>query len=250
MLFCPSFTQSERFLQTDQLIIRLQVVVVTNFIRMLVTNVSVNVFKSDAVTWWAAIFHTPSSMFDKLLHLSKSKSFAMSCSRSRNFCEAVGNLLTVTMYLLYSLSRFHRPGLHEIDLRVHVASASARTLAFHKSQTGPWQGSTKVPRQNEAQDLWHGLKTALFIATGPRVLFPHSIRSVENYTAFVPHESHTTHSATISASTDPDRRPTDLVLKEHEDHRETIRSRDGKDAGTRTHTVFLCSNLVHYYMMI
>ena len=35
MLFCSSFTQSERFLQTDQLNIRLQVVVVTNFIRML-----------------------------------------------------------------------------------------------------------------------------------------------------------------------------------------------------------------------
>ena len=34
MLFCSSFTQSERFLQTDQLIIRLQVEVVTNFIRM------------------------------------------------------------------------------------------------------------------------------------------------------------------------------------------------------------------------
>ena len=29
MLFCPSFTQFERFLQTDQLIIRLQVVVVS-----------------------------------------------------------------------------------------------------------------------------------------------------------------------------------------------------------------------------
>ena len=56
MLFCPSFTQSERFLQTDQLIIRLQVVVVTNFIRMLMRNVFVNVFKSDAVVWWAAIF--------------------------------------------------------------------------------------------------------------------------------------------------------------------------------------------------
>ena len=56
MLFCPSFTQSERFLQTDQLIIRLQVVVVTNFIRMLMRNVFVNVFKSDAVIWWAAIF--------------------------------------------------------------------------------------------------------------------------------------------------------------------------------------------------
>ena len=59
MLFCPSFTQSERFLQTDQLIIRLQVVVVTNFIRMLMRNVFVNVFKSDAVLWWAAIFRTP-----------------------------------------------------------------------------------------------------------------------------------------------------------------------------------------------
>ena len=55
MLFCPSFTQSERFLQTDLLIIRLQVVVVTNFRRMLMRNVFVNVFKSDAVIWWAAI---------------------------------------------------------------------------------------------------------------------------------------------------------------------------------------------------
>ena len=56
MLFCPSFTQSERFLQTDQLITRLQVVVMTNFVRMLMRNVIVNVFKSDAVIWWAAIF--------------------------------------------------------------------------------------------------------------------------------------------------------------------------------------------------
>ena len=56
MLFCPSFTQSERFLQTDQLITRLQVVVITNIIRMLMRNVIVNVSKSDAVIWWAAIF--------------------------------------------------------------------------------------------------------------------------------------------------------------------------------------------------
>ena len=70
MLFCPSFTQSERFLQTDQLIVRLQVVVVINFIRILMRNVFVNVFKSDVVIWWAAIFRAPSSMFDKLLHLS------------------------------------------------------------------------------------------------------------------------------------------------------------------------------------
>ena len=59
MLFCPSFTRSERFLQTDQLIIRLQVVVMTNFIRMLSGNVFMNVFKSDAVIWWAAIFRSP-----------------------------------------------------------------------------------------------------------------------------------------------------------------------------------------------
>ena len=58
MLFCSSFTQSERFLQTDQLIVRLQVVVMTNFIRMLMRNVFVNVFKSDAVIWWAAIFRS------------------------------------------------------------------------------------------------------------------------------------------------------------------------------------------------
>ena len=79
-------------------------------------NVFVNVFKSDAVIWWAAIFCTPSSMFDKLLHLSKSKSFAMSCLRSHDLREAISDLLTVTMYLPDSLSKLHRPGLHKIDL--------------------------------------------------------------------------------------------------------------------------------------
>ena len=64
MLFCSSFIQSERFLQTDQLITRLQVVVVTNFIRMLMRNVFVNVFTSDAVIWCAAIFR----MLAPLLH--------------------------------------------------------------------------------------------------------------------------------------------------------------------------------------
>ena len=71
----------------------------TDFIRVLTGKVIVNVFKSGAVIWLAAIFRTPSSMFDKLLHLSKSQGFAMSCSRSCNLCEALGNLLTVTMYL-------------------------------------------------------------------------------------------------------------------------------------------------------
>ena len=48
--FCSSFTQSERLLQTDQLIIRHQVVFVTNFIRTLISNVFVNLFKSDATS--------------------------------------------------------------------------------------------------------------------------------------------------------------------------------------------------------
>ena len=113
MLFCPSFTHSEPFLQTDQLITRLQVVVMTNFIHMLTGNVIMNVFRSDAVIWWAAIFRSPSSMFDKLLHLQGS---AMSRSRSCNCCEAISNLLTVTMYLQDMLSRSHCPGLHKIDL--------------------------------------------------------------------------------------------------------------------------------------
>ena len=39
------------------------------------------------------------------------------------------------MYLQDTLSRFHRQGLHKIDFRVHVASASTCTFAFHKSQS-------------------------------------------------------------------------------------------------------------------
>ena len=54
MLFCPSFIKSERFLHADQLVTRLQVAVTTDFIRMFLGNVIVNVFKSDAVIWWAA----------------------------------------------------------------------------------------------------------------------------------------------------------------------------------------------------
>ena len=98
-------------------------------------NVLVNVFKSDAVIWWAAIFRTLSSMFDKLLHLSKPENFAVSCLGPHDLREAVGNLLAVTMYLQDTLSKFHRPSLREVDLRDHVASASTRTFAFHESQS-------------------------------------------------------------------------------------------------------------------
>ena len=55
MLISAAFSQSARFLHTDQLITRLRrvnqqrVAVMTNFIRMLSGNMFVNVFKSDAV---------------------------------------------------------------------------------------------------------------------------------------------------------------------------------------------------------
>ena len=42
----------------DVLSTQQRVIVMTNFMRMLSGNVSVNVFKSDAVFWWAAIFRT------------------------------------------------------------------------------------------------------------------------------------------------------------------------------------------------
>ena len=70
----------------------------TSFIRMLMRNVIVNMFKSDAVIRWAAIFSTPSSMFDKLLHLSKSQGSTMS-RLSHDLREAISNLLTVAMHL-------------------------------------------------------------------------------------------------------------------------------------------------------
>ena len=67
----------------------------------------------------------PVSMFHKILPLSKTQCSSMSL-RSHNFREAVSDLLTVTMHLQDALSRFRCPGLHEVDLRVHVTS----TLRF------------------------------------------------------------------------------------------------------------------------
>ena len=81
---------------------------------MLSGDVIVSVFKSDAVIWWAAIFRTTSTMFDKMLHLSKSQGSVMSRLRSHDHREAISNLLTVSMHLQDSLSRFHRQGLQKI----------------------------------------------------------------------------------------------------------------------------------------
>ena len=134
-LFCPSFKQSERLLHTDQIFTSLQVAVMTNFIRMLSGNVTVNVFKADAAILRAAIFRTFSSIFDKLLHLSKSQGSAMNRLRRHDLPESIRHFLTVSMHLQDSLSRFHRPGLRNVDFRVNMESASTRTVAFHECQS-------------------------------------------------------------------------------------------------------------------
>ena len=63
MFFSPSSTQSARSFilissspDFDVLSTQQRVMVTTNFTVLLSGNVSVNVFNSDAVFWWAAIF--------------------------------------------------------------------------------------------------------------------------------------------------------------------------------------------------
>ena len=129
MLFCPSFTRSTRFLQTDQLVTRLQRVettcckVVPNFIRVMMG-------KRDGDRCSVLVVD---NVPHPLIVLSQTRS-TMSSLRSHNFSGAVSNLLTVTMHLQDALSRFHCPGLHEVDFCVHVTSASTCTLSFHEAQ--------------------------------------------------------------------------------------------------------------------
>ena len=98
-------------------------------------NVIVNEMETDAVFWWATIFCTPSSLYDKCCNLSQTQCSTMSNLRSHNFREAVSDLLTVTMHLQDALSRFHCPSLHEVDFRVHVTSPSTCTFSFHETQS-------------------------------------------------------------------------------------------------------------------
>ena len=139
MLFCPSFKRSARFFQADQCVTRLRCVEhatccrgIPNFMRMSTGNVFMNLMESDAVFWWATIFRTSLSMFDKIPHLSWTQCASMSSLRSHNFREAVNNLLTVTMHFQDALSKFHCPSLHKKDLRVHVTSASTCAFALHE----------------------------------------------------------------------------------------------------------------------
>ena len=94
----------------------------TDFIRMFSGNVIVNVFKSDAVIWCAAILRTPSSMFDKMLRLLKSQGSAMSrmifvrqllvarcdsLASSTNQCHQLGLTRTATNHVLFLGRRIH-----------------------------------------------------------------------------------------------------------------------------------------------
>ena len=142
MLFCPSFTQSARFLHTDQLITRLRRVEYTAtcyshdklHAHVIGKRVRERVQVRSSVLVGSDLPH-PSSMFDRKLHLSKSQGSYGEPLEESQFREAISNFLTVTMHLQDALTRFHRPGLHKVDLRVHVASASTRTLAFHETQS-------------------------------------------------------------------------------------------------------------------
>ena len=122
MLFCPSFSQSESFLHTHQLITILRRVEPATCCShdKLHSHVvgkndrfRVQVRCSDLVG--SDLPHS-SSMFDKMLHLSKSQGSSMSRLKCHDLREAISDLLTVSMHLQDSLSRFHRPGLHTIDI--------------------------------------------------------------------------------------------------------------------------------------
>ena len=68
----------------------------TNFIRTLMRNVFVNVFKSDAVFWWAAIFRT--------LRLSLSLFLSLSCLVLS--CLFFSCLVSLSLSLFLCLSLF------------------------------------------------------------------------------------------------------------------------------------------------
>ena len=84
--------------------------------------------------WCATIIRTSLVDVRQILHLSWTQCSSLSSLRSHHFREAVSNLLTVTMHLQDALSKFHCPSLHGVDLRVHMTSASTRSLTLHESQ--------------------------------------------------------------------------------------------------------------------
>ena len=135
--------------------------VMTNFMSLSTANVIVNVMESDAVFWWAAIFRTASLMFGKTMHLSKTQCSSMSSLRSHNFREAVSDLLTVTMHIQDALSRFHRPGLHEVDLCVHVASASTCTVSLHEPSAAALSVHRTIVPDEQLHILLHSSLVAI-----------------------------------------------------------------------------------------
>ena len=64
-------------------------------------------------------------------------------------------MLTVTMYLQDTLSRFHRPDLHKKDLRVFVASASTRTLRFTNPSAAELSVHSTIVQNEHLHNLLH-----------------------------------------------------------------------------------------------
>ena len=102
--------------------------------------------------WWAAIFRTSSSMFDKMLHLSKSQGSAIRL-RSHNFREAISNLSPCTF-------RMRCPG-SIAQACIKLASASTRSLRF----TNPRAAALSVHRTIVPGEQLHILLHKFLVAT-------------------------------------------------------------------------------------
>ena len=106
MLFCPPFTQSERFLQTDQVITRLRRVehtatccrVIANFMRMSTGHVFMYVMESDAVLVGSDLPALPRRCSTNCCICQSPK--ALRCAAGcHDLRVAFCNLLTVAMHL-------------------------------------------------------------------------------------------------------------------------------------------------------
>ena len=171
MLFCPSFTQSERFLHTDQLITRLQVVVMTNFIRMLSGNVIVHVFKSDATCRVRRLapffFHESQSCRTvrpqhnrpkrAIAHVAPLVSRCDSLTSSTNQCHQLGFTRTQTNDVLLLGGRMHGiPRVFNRTLDPNCNSRAAATIFDvsspnqHRSSLRP--NLAECPQFQEHQD--------------------------------------------------------------------------------------------------
>ena len=140
-------------------------------------------------------------MFDKLLHLSKSQVSAMSCLRSHDLREAISNLLAVSMHLQDTLSRFHRPGLHKVDVSTwrvrrpaplrftnpRAAELSVPSARIHQNSDKPcsasWRTRTRDTtcfQQNLDLNCNSGAAVTIFDVSSPISIGQHHDRNLRS----------------------------------------------------------------------